>query len=84
VFSREGACYSDLHHTQFPARRFSTGIAKVFRELPENKVQLPRCVHDELHATTDPPAVPERVFMLQAIARQLTKELEALNGQEVG
>jgi hypothetical protein len=56
-----------------------------FRNLPDEKEQLPRCVHDEKHATESPPERPSRAFMLQAIAQQLTKDLEALDGErEVG
>lgn len=76
-------CIITTHHQMWPKRSFGAGIPKVFRELPENKERISRCDHDELHATTSPPERPSRAFMIQAIARQLTKDLEALHEPEV-
>jgi hypothetical protein len=77
--------FSDTHHLFFEAKNYQSGVAKTFRELPDNKVQLCRNEHNEIHATTSPPEVPSRAFMLQAIAQQLTKDLEVLDGErEVG
>jgi hypothetical protein len=77
--------FSDTHHRYFEAKNYATGVAKVFRELPENKEQLCRFEHNELHATTAPPIKPERAFMIQAIARHLERELGDLDGErEVG
>lgn len=68
--------FSDVHHRYWEAKNYASGVAKVFRELPENKVQLCRNEHNEIHATTSPPERPSRAFMIQAIARHFESELE--------
>jgi hypothetical protein len=74
----------DVHHRYYYRRDYASGLSKVFRELEENKVLICRAEHEEIHATTPPPEHPSREEMLQAIGRNLTRELEALNEQEVG
>ena len=56
-------CLQSLHHVYWPRRNYTTPLEKRFRNLPENKELLPRCEHDELHATTEPPEKPSHAFM---------------------
>lgn len=65
----EGGCFSDEHHLYWPKRAYCGKIAVEFRELPENKKQLCRRVHDEIHATFDAPFRPDRDTMLLAIQK---------------
>jgi hypothetical protein len=81
LFETKLGCFEDTHHDFYPASEYSQGVANVFRELPENKRRLCRAIHNSIHAEEEPPVKPDRAFMLQAIARQLTKDLEALNGE---
>lgn len=74
-------CHSSIHHEYFPERAYKTGIEKKFRELDENKIRLPRCMHDELHATTPEPEKPSRYDMLAAIA--FAKTVAINRGKEV-
>ena len=76
LFETKLGCFEDVHHDFYPASEYSQGVAKVFRELPENKQRLCRAIHNSIHAEQAPPIKPERAFMLQAIARHLESELE--------
>lgn len=69
-FYYEG-CYTDTHHLFYPRRDYRTRVEKEFRELPENKEQLCRAVHNERHAMEGPPQKPSREEMLGAIALHL-------------
>jgi hypothetical protein len=69
-FYEEG-CYSDLHHSYYPRKRYTTSIERTFRNLPENKEMMCRDEHSELHATEQPPHKPRREEMLQAIAAHI-------------
>lgn len=60
--------FSDLHHTYYPRSEYRTKVEKEFRELPENKVQLCRNEHQEIHATEPDPVKPSREYMIAAIA----------------
>lgn len=72
--SRRG-CREDVHHEFWPRQRYN-GVAKVFRELDENKVVMCRAEHEEIHAHR-PPEVPSLEVMHEAInqARQARKEV---------
>ena len=65
---RKGGCFSDLHHLAHPASSYHTPIEKRFRDLPENKQQLCRYLHDLAHLEA-PPVKPSVDEMRQAIAR---------------
>lgn len=67
-FATEIGCHSDQHHlySQTTAKQLGH-IAKKFCELPENKVQLCRVEHEELHATTEPLEFPPTHIMLSII-----------------
>lgn len=64
----EQGCHASTHHLYYPRRNYRNSLERQFRELPENKVQLCRSEHDELHLNEDPPDKPSRAVMLGAIA----------------
>ena len=69
-------CFLTIHHLYYPKPNYSEGISKVFRQLPENKVLIPHCVHEDLHYQEEAPVKPSRVEMLRAIAREAVKRDE--------
>lgn len=68
-------CLLTIHHEFYPRRDYRTKIEKQFRELVINKTMLPRCEHDNLHATQTPPEKPSRDEMLVAISRTALGEV---------
>lgn len=60
-------CFSDTHHQAWPASDYTSPLERTFRELPENKEQVCRDIHDEYHLEEPPekPSVPE---MMGAVA----------------
>lgn len=42
-------CFVDRHHIYHSRIKFSQGLAKDFRDRPENIIWLPRCRHDDYH-----------------------------------
>lgn len=67
----KGGCFSDEHHLFFPRVDYRGIIASEFRNLPENKEDICRWDHDEIHATTEPPERPSREYMLGALVTAL-------------
>ena len=67
--TQEHGGYKDTHHIFWPAGFYKTAIEKAFRELPENKVEMCRAEHDNIHASEEPPAKPGREFMINALHR---------------
>ena len=69
----QGACPlmkclgTDLHHLEYPARRYKTKVEKTHRDQPFNKVQLERCAHNAIHASGYVPEMPSREVMVQEI-----------------
>lgn len=61
-------CFEDTHHRFYPKSSYTTAAERTFRELPENKEQLCRDLHDDLHATQEPPDKPSHAEMLSQIA----------------
>ncbi len=56
--------FPDTHHLYWPANRYpKKQIERQFRELPINKIMIPRDFHDYLHASTEPPLVPDTDLM---------------------
>lgn len=64
---RQRKPYSDTHHTYYPRNIYNTAIEKAFRELPDNKEQLCRCEHSDIHATELPPEKPSVSEMRAAL-----------------
>ena len=62
----ETGCYSDQHHLVWPSNEYTAPLEQVYRELPENKVQLCRFQHDLEHQL-DPPIKPSAEVMRQAV-----------------
>lgn len=69
-----GHCFEDVDHIYWPRRNYKTSIERSFRELDENKQVICRALHDERHATEQPPKKPSRDEMLQAIAARVIQE----------
>ena len=61
--------FQDEHHLMYPKRDYSQPVEKAYRELPENKVQMCRHEHNELHATQEPPLKPSIETMAEAVLR---------------
>lgn len=72
-------CYQDTHHESWPARNYRSDVEQSFRELPENKIELCRQVHNDLHATEPIPIKPSVEVMRHAIA-----ESRAAQAAELG
>lgn len=60
--------YSDSHHLYFYASDYKSPVESAFRNLEQNKVQLCRYEHNELHANQAPPEKPDRLRMLAILA----------------
>lgn len=60
-------CFLSDHHEYWPSPQYTSVIDEVFRELPEHITPLPRCDHDELHATQNPPEKPDLATMMDVI-----------------
>jgi hypothetical protein len=76
-----GCVGQDTHHTLFPRRDYKTNVERAFRELPINKVVIPRCLHDAIHASGYVPEKPFRQEMASemwngAITERSQTELE--------
>lgn len=63
----QGCVGSDVHHLAYPANQYRSRVEKQWRELEFNKEQLPRCVHNSIHASGYLPEKPERETMLHEI-----------------
>lgn len=61
------ACFADQHHIYGRAKNHVGKIARKFAELPQNKEQLCRIVHEELHATEGVLPLPDVGEMQEAI-----------------
>ncbi len=61
-------CYADEHHAYWPENDYRTPIEKAYRELPENKYQLCRWVHDDVHLEHLPPKKPDLIKMLAQLS----------------
>mgnify|MGYP000935048371 CR=1 FL=1 len=59
--------HSDLHHDYYPSSVYKTKVEKEFRQLPINKEQLCRCIHNAIHAMERPPEKPPISYMRQVI-----------------
>jgi hypothetical protein len=67
--------FSDEHHLQWPNRWYDFYIddsttEQVFRNLPMNKVRMPRVLHSWIHRTTEPPEKPSHDAMRYQIEAQ--------------
>lgn len=66
---KQATPHSDVHHFYYPRKDYKTKTEKEFRNLPENKGYVCRCLHNFIHATQEPPVKPTLDFMLDAINR---------------
>jgi hypothetical protein len=61
---RRGCRGEDVHHLAYPANQYTSAVEKRWRELPENKVKLARCLHEAIHYSGYFPVKPDREDML--------------------
>lgn len=55
-------CQMTVHHLYYPHKLYKTIVEKAFRELPINKIRLPRCEHDQIELEGPPPK-PNEEYM---------------------
>jgi hypothetical protein len=74
---REWKKWSDIHHIYWPERCYpKKTLYREFRELPINKVSLPRDFHDFLHVASAPPYIPDEDLMnYQVISHNSAKTM---------
>lgn len=57
-------CILTVHHLYWPSPDYQTKTERFFREMHANKqFNVPRCEHDEIHATQEAPEKPSHDFM---------------------
>lgn len=85
---QQGACPlikcrgTDRHHLAFPDSAYRSPIEKEWRVQPYNKIQIPRCVHNAIHASGYRPDKPSRQEMASEIWEQGSQRAaEELNRQ---
>lgn len=66
-YAKDG-CFSDEHHLFWPKNQYTSKLEKLYRELPEHKVQICRAEHDERHATERPPKKPPVETIIAALS----------------
>lgn len=57
-------CFSDTHHLQYPRSAHHGQFEREWRNEPFNKVELPRCLHNAIHASGYIPEKPDRQTMV--------------------
>jgi len=67
LFDTVDGCFENRHHLYYPAYEYKTPTEKRFRSLGKNVITVCRRVHNNLHATQEPPHKPSRDFMLREI-----------------
>lgn len=78
---QEGA-FSDEHHKVWPASSYLGPLAVTYRNLPGNREQVCRCVHDEIHASEAPPERPSNNEMRRQIRQACEIGAIALTKQQ--
>lgn len=63
---RSRGCREDTHHEYWPSTDYQTALEHTFRNLEENKVEVCRRMHDEIHAGP-PPEKPSHAKMFLVI-----------------
>lgn len=76
--NREGGCFSDLDHI-VPQRLGRTALAAIYINLPSNKQQLCRWLHEQKTAEGDEPLPPKEVMFMEVAAAQLRGEISLSN-----
>lgn len=66
-FNSSTGCFQDTHHLMYPRADYRSRVEKEFRDLPENKVDICRQMHDECHAFDEIPVKPSMDVMRHAI-----------------
>lgn len=66
-YYESGRCREDTDHFYYPANQYTTPVERRFRDLPENKREICRTLHEERHATELPPPKPDLEVMEDAL-----------------
>lgn len=68
-------CFEDVHHRYYERATYRAlgALAMTFRELPENKDRRCRNIHNIEHEVSEPPEVPDEVFMALAVVEAINK-----------
>ena len=67
IAARGETCHTDIHHEFWPKKLYRAKMAKRFREFVTNKTVICRAAHNEIHATTNPPAQPSYNEMCEVV-----------------
>lgn len=62
-------CFEDLHHEAWPRGAYRTKLEREFRNNVLNKVIICRDLHNDAHATQNPPQKPTVNEMKEFLAR---------------
>lgn len=60
-------CREDTHHTYYPSPDYTETVERMFRNLPENQVEICRVRHETLHYEEEPPRKPSNEVMAHTI-----------------
>lgn len=74
-FNNINGCHTSVHHEFYPRVDYKSPVEKRFRELPENKFEVCRQMHDEIHAHDEPPMKPSIEVMRHAVNESRVKRL---------
>lgn len=61
-------CFVDKHHIDYPKNDYQTEIEKRHRGDPANQLDLPRCIHNAIHASGYVPEKPAPDVMREELA----------------
>lgn len=64
---KDPRCFTDRHHLYWPRKAYRSQLEKRFRGMFIEVI--PRCLHNEIHRTTQPPEKPSPDFMRYVIER---------------
>jgi hypothetical protein len=62
--------FKDIHHLAYPRNQYKTTLEKHWRDLPVNKTNICRGLHDAIHASGYVPEKPSRQDMASEIWEQ--------------
>lgn len=78
-----GAKTANKHHLAFNRRMYTSSLERAYRESACMIVRMCACRHDALHATYDPPVMPEAAVMRGVIAGNILPPTELEAGIQV-
>jgi len=66
-YKTTAGCHESIHHELYPANDYRGAVERTFRNLDQNKTDICRRLHDQIHATETPPDKPDFEEMRQAV-----------------